>query len=106
MCSSTQKNFSMVSFYELSVYVMSFNKSVFDELLHTGFQRFISVSHLCTGPMESKTPTPWILLEMIIYLVLLTYGFSTGISIAKKEDSVAKKEDSWERGLSNNNKNH
>ena len=35
MCFSTKKNFDMVSFYELSVYVMSFNESVFDELSRT-----------------------------------------------------------------------
>ena len=50
--------------------------------------------HSCPVVMELKTLTPWMLLEMIIYLVLLMYRFSTGISITRKEGSVAKKEDS------------
>ena len=62
-----------------------------------GVAGFISVSRFrsrkprsYTGPTELKTLTPWMLLEMVIYLVLLMCRFSTGISIARKEGSVAK----------------
>ena len=66
---------------------------------------FISVSHfhmqkphLCTVPMELKTLIPCMLLEMIIYLLFLMYGFSTVISIARKEGSGKRTLD-LERGL-------
>ena len=57
-----------------------------------------------TGPMELKTQTPWILLGMIIYLVLLMHGFST----ENQERGLWKEpgKRSLERGLCNNNKNH
>ena len=53
--------------------------------------------HLCIGPMELKTLTPWLLLEMIIYLVLLMYRFSTVTLLTRKEGSVARKEDFYKK---------
>ena len=44
------------------------------------FLTFVHRNLTCAlGPMELKTPTPWMFLEMIIYLVLLMYGFTTVI---------------------------
>ena len=65
----------------------------------------ISLMHWALS-IKDTNALPWMLLEMIIYLVLLMYRFSSGILRARKQGSVAKEEDSKEKGLCNNNKDH